>query len=132
MFGDRPFQFCIQFLLFEKLTVSQLNVLQGFLRDPCYTGSFLSSQRRMRDREAIRFPVSQKIARILWNPKVHYRFHKSPPPVGYLSWFRSIQFMLHLRLDLPSDLPSGFSHQNPICTSSAYVLYALPISVFLI
>jgi hypothetical protein len=75
--------------------------------------------------EANNHSASQEILRLLWNPKVHYRVHKSPPLVPILNqmdlvhnfpnyFLRSrLIFYAHLRLRLPSGLfPSGFSDQN--------------------
>jgi hypothetical protein len=71
--------------------------------------------------EANSFSASQEIPHILWNPEVHYRIHKSPPPVPILSQlnlvhsphptsWRSILISSHLCLGLPSGrLPSGLS-----------------------
>ena len=66
--------------------------------------------------ETDRFSVSQEISRVLWNPKVHYRIHKCPPPVHILRQMDPVHiptshFLMlsyHLRLGLSSGLfPSG-------------------------
>ena len=38
----------------------------------------------LRSWEANWFAASQEIPRILWNPKVHYRTYKRPPPIPIL------------------------------------------------
>jgi hypothetical protein len=77
--------------------------------------------------EANESSASQEIPRIVWNPKVHYRIHKSPPPVlsqinpsPYRHLFPKNQFLIlssHLRLGLPSS--SCSDNRVPVITNDA-------------
>jgi hypothetical protein len=58
--------------------------------------------------EANQFAASKEIPHILWNPKVHYRTHKSPPPDSILSQLNLVHTItsyflkIHLNIILPS------------------------------
>ena len=85
--------------------------------------------------EANQFSTSQETPPILWNPKVHYRIGKCPPPAPILSQLDPVHtFTTHfLKIHLYTTFPSTpgtpkWSHslRFPRLSSSPYVLHAMP------
>jgi len=89
--------------------------------------------------DANRLLASQKIPRILWNPKVYYHIHKCLPPVPILSQLDPVHtptsyfLKIHLNIILPSTPWSSkwsvslrFSLQKPVYASSITHTFYMP------
>ena len=99
---------------------------------------------RVLHEKLIGFASNQDIPRILWNPNVHYRTHKSPPPVTILRQLHPVpttpsQFLkIHFNIILPSTSWSpqwSFPQVSPPkpCAHLSlppYVPHVPPISIF--
>jgi len=90
--------------------------------------------------EANRSSSNHEIPLILWNPNVHYRIHKCPPPVPILgqinlvhashptSWRSILSLFNHLWLGLPSFLlPSDLPTKSLYAPLLTHVLHDPPI-----
>jgi hypothetical protein len=65
--------------------------------------------------EAANYAATQERPSALWNPKVHYRVHKSPPLVPILSHTFILILSTHLRLGSSQwSISFRLSHQYPI------------------
>ena len=92
--------------------------------------------------EANWFAASQEIPLILWNPKVHCRTHKCPPPVPVLGQPNPVHIPTSHLLEIhpniihpstPRPLQWSLSlrfPQDPICPPHPYAPHAQPISFF--
>ena len=68
--------------------------------------------------EANWFAASQEIPRILWNPKVHYRTHKHPPPVPILGQPNPVHIPISHLLEIHPNIIHPSTPRSPLWSLS--------------
>jgi len=71
--------------------------------------------------EANWFAASQEIPRILWNPKVHYRTHKGPPPIPILSQPNPVHIPTSRLLEIQELMIRKKNNYNKLYTVLSYL-----------
>ena len=107
----------------------------------CFIFFLTHSMEQSPNWEANRFSANQEIPHILWNPNVHYRMHKCPPPVPIVSQLDPVHTphatswsCLNIILASTPGSPKWslslmFPHQNLVYASPVpYALHVPPIS----
>ena len=77
--------------------------------------------------EANWFAASQEIPRILWNPKIHYRTHKRPPPVPILGQPNPVHIPTSHLLEIHPNIIHPFTPRSPQCSLSLRFPHQDPI-----